>query len=145
MSKGFRMRIDTSTPFGERVARRLRDAPIVWLVTVDGGQTPQPSPVWFWWDGAEFLVYSQLHTPKVRNVERNRRVAVHLEGDGKGGDIVVLVGDARIVADEPPADRVAAYIEKYRDGIAGLGSDPASFAAEYSTAIRVAPTALRGH
>ena len=38
-------RFDPSTPFGERVRRRLRDVVVVWLNTVGADGTPQPNPV----------------------------------------------------------------------------------------------------
>ena len=138
------MRIDTSTPFGERVARRLREDLIVWLTTVGPDQTPQPSPVWFLQDGEEFLVYSRPDTPKLRNIGRSPRVALHLDGGRYGDDIVILTGDARIVEDHPPADQLPAYLEKYRRLIERNGMTPASFARDYSVAIRVTPTTLRG-
>jgi PPOX class probable F420-dependent enzyme len=139
------MQFDTSTPFGERVARRLREDRIAWLTTVGPDQTPQPSPVWFLWDEGTVLVYSRPDTPKGRNVGRNPRVALNLDGDGRGGDIVVLTGEARIVEDHPPADRVPAYVEKYRQAIDRIGMTPESFAREYSVAIRLTPIRLRGY
>jgi PPOX class probable F420-dependent enzyme len=139
------VKVDTTTEFGRRVTRRLREALIAWLVTVRPDQTPQPVPVWFLWDGQTFLVYSQPDTPKLRNITRNPRVALHLDGDGKGGDIVVLTGEARVVADAPPANEVPAYVEKYRHGIAGIGMTPETFARAYSVALRVTPTRLHGH
>src|SRR6266581_1156609 len=47
---------DPSTPFGERVARRLRDERLIWLTTVDAKGIPQPTPVWFLWDGARLIL-----------------------------------------------------------------------------------------
>ena len=44
--------IDTSTPFGARAERRLREEVIAWLVTVSRSGTPLPVPVWFLWEGA---------------------------------------------------------------------------------------------
>jgi len=139
------MHIDPATPFGERVARRLREDEIGWLTTVGPDRTPQPSPVWFLWDGATFLIYSQPGTPKLRNVARTPRASLHLNSDDRGDDIIVLVGDARFDADQPAADQVAAYLAKYRDGIARIGLTPESFATAYRAAIRLTPTALRGH
>jgi len=51
---------DQSTPFGERVARRLRDERLIWFTTVDAKGTPQPTPVWFLWDDATstILIYT---------------------------------------------------------------------------------------
>jgi PPOX class probable F420-dependent enzyme len=139
------MRIDTGTEFGQRAARRLRDEMIYWLVTIDAAGTPQPSPVWALWDGETFLVYSQPATPKLENIRSRSRVAIHLDGDGTGGNIVTVTGEARLLPDAPPADRVPAYVEKYREGMRRIGMTPESFARAYSVAIRVTPRHLRGH
>ena len=136
--------IDTGTEFGARAERRLREEIIAWLVTVGADGTPQPVPVWFLWDGDSFLIYSQPGRPKLRSIERNPRVSLHLEGDGRGGDIVVVAGEAR-VSDEPPADSVPEYVAKYRERIEQLGWTPASFAADYSVPLRVRALSLRGH
>jgi PPOX class probable F420-dependent enzyme len=72
-------------------------------------------------------------------------VALHLDGDGQGGDIVVVTGEARIVADVPPADQVPEYVAKYRQGITRIGMTPESFARAYPVAIRITPRHLRGH
>jgi len=139
------VKLDTTTEFGRRVARRLREELIAWLVTVRPDQTPQPVPVWFLWDGQTFLVYSQPDTPKLRNIARSPRVALHLDGNGTGGDIVVLTGEARVVPDAPPANEIPAYVEKYRQGMTGIGMTPETFARAYSVALRVTPTRLQGH
>jgi len=137
--------LDTTTEFGSRAARRLRDEIIGWLTTVDPDGTPQPVPVWFLWDGARsILLYSRPGTPKLRNVERSPRVSLSLDSDRAGGDIVVCLGDLG-VSDDPPADRVPAYVEKYAGPIAALGWTPESFAADYSVPLRIALTRIRGH
>ena len=56
-------RPDTTTDFGRRVERRLRDEYLVWLTTVRADGLPQPSPVWFLWDGETVLIYSQPGKP----------------------------------------------------------------------------------
>ncbi len=139
------MRIDTGSEFGDRASRRLKDELIYWLVTVGPDGTPQPSPVWALWDGETFLIYSRPDTPKLRNVASRPRVALHLDGDGRGGDIVIVTGDARIAPDAPPADRVPEYIAKYREGLQRIGMTAESFARAYSVAVRVTPRHLRGH
>jgi len=139
------MKIDVGSEFGRRADRRLRDELIYWLVTVDPDGTPQPSPVWALRDGETFLVYSQPDTPKLRNIASRPRVALHLDGDGRGGDVVVVTGEARIESNAPAADRVEAYVVKYRDGMRRIGMTPESFARAYSVAIRIIPTRLRGH
>jgi PPOX class probable F420-dependent enzyme len=137
--------LDESTEFGERAARRLREERIAWLTTVAPKGTPQPVPVWFLWDGAaSVLLYSQPDTPKLRNIAGNPRVSLHLDGNGRGGDIVVCVGRAA-VSEDPPADRVAAYVEKYGGFIERNRWTPASFAADYSVPVRIAVSRIRGH
>lgn len=137
--------IDFSTPFGERAAGRLAKETVAWLTTVGADGTPQPSPVWFLWDGETALIYSQPNTPKVRNIERRPQVALNLDGDGHGGNIIVLTGEARLDPATPPGDQHPAYLAKYGDDIVRIGMDAARFAAAYSVPIRFTPTRLRGH
>jgi PPOX class probable F420-dependent enzyme len=140
------MKIDTGSEFGGRAARRLRNDMIYWLVTIGADGTPQPSPVWALWDDdGTFLIYSQADTPKLTNVAARPRVALHLDGDGRGGDIVIVTGDARIDPAAPPADRLPAYVTKYREGMRRIGMTPESFARTYSVALRITPGRLRGH
>ena len=139
------LNIDTSTEFGSRVLRRLEEETIIWLVTVDADSTPQPSPVWFLWDGETMLIYSQPNTPKLRNIERQPRVALHFDSDGQGGDIIVLTGTAAIDPGALPANAVPEYLEKYHAHISNIGMDPERFAAGFSVAIRFTPESVRGH
>lgn len=137
--------IDLTTEFGARVAQRLSEEVIIWLVTVRFDGTPQPSPVWFLWDGQAFTIYSQPNTAKIRNIQQNPKVALHLDGDGRGGNIIVFTGKASIVPQAPLATEIPAYVEKYRSDIARIKMDPTSFAQRYSVALQVVPTSLRGH
>ena len=139
------MKLDTTTDFGQRVERRLRDETIGWLTTVGADGTPQPSPIWFLWDGETILIYSQPNTPKLRNIERNAQVALNLDGDGRGGDIVILTGEARVDREAPAARDYPEYLEKYRQAIERIGMTPEQFAASYSVPIRLTPAKLRGH
>jgi PPOX class probable F420-dependent enzyme len=139
------MKIDTKSEFGKRATRRLKDELIYWLATTGSDGTPQPSPVWGLWDGETFLIYSKPDTPKLRNIASRPAVALHLDGDGKGGDIVIVTGEARIDREAPPADHLPEYIAKYRGGIRRIGMTPESFARAYSVAVRVTPRHLRGH
>ncbi|HSN78686.1 MAG TPA: TIGR03667 family PPOX class F420-dependent oxidoreductase [Anaerolineae bacterium] len=137
--------IDTTTKFGQRVARRLAEERIAWLTTVDSSGVPQPRPIWFLWDGATFLLYSRPGTAKLRHIVERPQVALHLDGDGLGGDIVVFTGQATVDPAAPPADQLAAYAAKYQPGFARIGMTAAEFAASYSVAVRVTPLKLRGH
>ena len=138
------MMLDTTTEWGRRVERRLGQEIVIWLTTVGGNGAPHPSPVWFLWDGASFLIYSRPDTPKLRNLSANPHVALNFDGDGRGDDIVIFNGTAEIVGDVPPSDQVPAYQEKYAADIARIGYTPASFAETYSVAVRVTPSRVRG-
>ncbi len=106
------------------------------MTTVRPDGRPQSSPVWFLVDGDEFVVYSAT-TSRVTNIEANPAVALNLDGNGLGGDIVTIEGTARIVADEPPAHESAAYVAKYRERMARNGWSPEQFGEMYPVAIRI--------
>ena len=138
---------DPSTPFGERVARRLRDERLMWLTTVDANGTPQPTPVWFLWDEATstFLIYSRSDAKRLEHIKRNSRVALNFDGNGSGGDIIVFTGVAEVSTADLPADQLPAYVEKYRNFIARRYDTPENFASIYSVALRMKPRRIRGH
>lgn len=140
------MLIDESSEFGARAARRLREERVAWLTTVTPAGAPVPSPVWFLWDGGDsVMMYSLDGTPRLRNIESNPRVALHLDGDGSGADIVVFSGRASIERVALPADGNQAYVEKYGWGFERLRTTPEEFAARYSVPVRIALEKLRGH
>ncbi len=139
------MVIDEATEFGARVARHLREEVVVWLTTVTPEGSPLPRPVWFIWDGAESVVMYSRPGTRVRNIEANTRVTLNFDGDGGGGDIVVLSGTAAVDPDAPPVDRADEYVEKYAERIAGLGMTPESFAERYSVPLRIRFTRVDGH
>ena len=140
-----RVVIDESTEFGARVARHLRDEIVVWLTTVTPRGSPLPMPVWFVWDGAKSVtMYSQTGA-RVRNIEANERVTLNFAGDGRGGDIVVLSGEAAIDHDAPPADQAPDYLAKYEEHITRIGMTPETFAERYGVPVRIELMRLRGH
>jgi len=125
------------------VESRLSKAVVVWLTTVRSDGQPQTSPVWFMWDGERFLVYSRPSSGKIPNIRSNPHVSLNLDGDGDGGEIVTIEGTAEIDGEAPFANEIEVYLEKYRDYIKRLGSEPEPFARAYSTAIRILPTRRR--
>src|SRR5215471_1070757 len=84
------MQIDANTEFGARVLRRLDDESTAWLTTIGVDGTPHPRPIWFYWDGETILIYSQPNTFKLRHIETNPKASFNFDGDGHGGNIVVL-------------------------------------------------------
>ena len=81
------------------------------------GGVPQPLAVSFLWDEAQatFLTYSLPESERGRlaHIRQNPNVALHFEGSG--GDYIIITGEAWVSADDPPADQVPAWVEKYQD------------------------------
>jgi len=115
---------------------RLKNELVIWFVTVDADVRPQAVPVWFLFENDSFLVYSQPGR-KVDHVRANPHVELHLNTDEVGDVVVRISGTAAIGRGEPPADKVPAYVRKYREQIKGFGWSPAVFAEKYPYAIRV--------
>ena len=145
LTKGATM-VDFSSEFGTKAAQRLSQEGIIWLVTVRQDRTPQPSPVWFLWDGETFLIYSQPDTQKLRNIAGSPKVSLHLRGDAWGNDITIITGDARIDEAAPLVREVPEFVKKYVDDLKSAKSleDFDRIMDGYSVAIRVTPTGLRG-
>ena len=138
------MLFDTSTQFGARVAQRLQEEEVIWLTTVTPSGDPQPNPVWFYWDGKTFLIYTQPSSVKLRNLQHNPKVSLHFNSDEDGGDIAIFAGEASIDPDAPLAHLNQDYLNKYRQGIADLDMSPQNMGEQYSVALRVRPTKVRG-
>ncbi len=132
-----------NTRFGQRVRGRLESEIVAWLTTVRSDGRPQPSPIWFWWDGETILIYSKDDTARLRNLEHTTAASFHFDGNGRGGDIVILEGTAE-VSDDPPPTQVPEYQEKYRTEIPRIGHSPDTFAIAYPVPIRFTPKRLRG-
>ena len=135
---------DPATPFGARVARRLREEMVIWFTAQAADGTPQPNPVWFLWDGTCFLIYCPRGDKRLEHIQHDPRVALNFNSDSQGGDVVVLTGTARIATGEPPADRNPVYVAKYQTGIEQLVGSVQTFAAQYAVPVRVTPDRVRG-
>ncbi|MDQ6691257.1 MAG: TIGR03667 family PPOX class F420-dependent oxidoreductase [Candidatus Dormibacteraeota bacterium] len=132
------------TALGDKVRRRLESEIVIWLTTVGRDGTPQPNPVWFDWDGESVLTYNRADAARVAHVTSRPRVSLNFDGDGKGGAIMVIVGEAEIDPRAPSASDNPTYAAKYRDHIKRIGQDPAGFASAYPVAIRIRPVGVRG-
>lgn len=137
---------DPATPFGERVRRRLREERVIWLTTVGGDGTPQPNPVWFVWDGAAgVLVYNLRSAKRLDHVHEHPQVALNFDGNGRGGDIVVLTGHARQLDGDPGPHQNTDYVAKYGDDMARVSGSIEAFAATYATPVRIELDRVRGY
>lgn len=137
-------KLNVSTPHGARTKQHLESDQVAWLTTVDANGTPQPSPIWFHWDGDTIVIYSQPNTGKLRNIARNPRVSLSFNTDPNGNDVVILTGTAEIDETGPRANEHPEYIAKYQDGIRSIDMTAESFADSYSVMIRIRPEKLRG-
>lgn len=142
MSQTGTPRIDPDDVAGARAIERLSGERVGWLTTIAGDGTPQTSPIWFLWDGAAFLLYS-LKSTRVRNLNERSRVSLHLDGNGMGGDIVVVEGNARVDNTLTSAAENAEYLAKYKPVMDDYGWTPEWFAGRYSVPIRIEPTKYR--
>jgi PPOX class probable F420-dependent enzyme len=136
--------VDFNTRFGRHMNRRLRQEQVIWLTTVDSQSTPQPRPVWFHWDGKNILIFSEKDKAKLRHIARNPRIALNFNTDEEGGDVAVLIGEARILDESPPSNRVKIYLRKYGKGIRSLEMTVAEFRNAYTVPIIVTPQTMRG-
>ena len=131
--------------FGERVSRRLREEKVIWLTTVGRDGTPQPNPVWFLWDGADsVLVYNRPNAQRLRHLADRPQLALNLDGNGQGGDIVVVTGTAHRDDTAPAADVHEEYLAKYRDDMARVSGSVEEFAEQYSVPLRIDVRRIRG-
>ena len=136
---------DPKKKLESKAKRHVRQEYVIWLTTVDSTGTPQPRPVWFIWDKDSFLIFSQPKAHKVAHIKKNSFVSLHFNTDTTGDeDVIVYSGIASIDQAVKPAHKVPAYFRKYKTGITKIGMTPESFSAEYSVAIRVKPSSLRG-
>jgi PPOX class probable F420-dependent enzyme len=137
--------IDLSSDFGRAVQQHIEDQYVIWLTTVDSNLAPQPRPVWFIWEDDSFLTFSQAQAYKLKHIKQNPKVALHFNTDETGDKhVIVFTGEASIDSNYPPAHQVPAYYEKYKEDIAGLEMTPEEFSREYSVAIKIRPTEVRG-
>lgn len=142
MSRTGTDRIDRNDERGGHAASRLESERVGWLTTVGGDGTPVSSPVWFLWNDEELFLYS-LESARARNIGDRARVSFHLDGNGMGGDIVVLEGTAHIDEDAPSAAENEEYLAKYKPVMDAREWSPEWFASRYKVPLRVEITSYR--
>lgn len=138
--------IDFKSKLGRKALKHLKQEYFIWLTTVDSSGTPQPRPVWFILEGDSILLYSQPSAFKLKHIVNNPNIALHFNtADPKGEeDLIIFKGIAKVDPKAEPVNKNRVYMRKYREGIKGLSSTPQKFTEEYSTAVRIKLTSLRG-
>ncbi len=135
--------LEVDAEFRERLIKRLREEEIIWFTSVNPRGVPASNPVWFYWDGEYILVYSQPESHRVRNLEQNPHVCLHLQDvDGEGNNVAIINGDAVMKRNNQGAPQ--GYWDKYDKYLPGLGSTREQLVASYSVEIRIRPTRVRG-
>lgn len=136
---------DAGSDFGKRVRARLADERVIWFTSVGADGTPQPNPVWFVWeDPATVLVYNRADAHRLRHIASDPHVALHFDGNGNGGDVVVFAGVAVPAPQQPLAHEHEAYLAKYDDAMTRVSGSPARFSDDYSVAVTVRVERVRG-
>jgi PPOX class probable F420-dependent enzyme len=137
--------IDEGTEFGARVARRLREEEVAWVTTVSPSGAPLPRPIWFLWDGAESVLVYSRRGARIRNIQANPRVTFSFDGDGRGGDIIVLTGRASVERGALGAECDKAYLAKYASNMDRIGMSLEDFTAQFPMPVRIRFFRLHGH
>ena len=134
------MVFDSGTDADNHALERLRTDVIGWLTTVTPDGQPQTFPIWFLWVDGEMLVYSDRRAKRLRNIGANPQVALHLNDDGRGNDIVIVEGEARIDEATPPVTQNAAYLAKYGDWIRDELNSAEEMETIYNVPVWIRPT-----
>lgn len=134
------MVFDTGSESDARALERLATDMIGWLTTVTPDGQPQTFPIWFLWEGGEALIFSDRRAKRNVNIAHNPRVSLHLNDNGRGGDVVVLEGEARVDDTTPQVTEHRAYLAKYGEWINDFLTSAEEMATIYNVAIRIRPT-----
>lgn len=134
------MVFDTGSESDAHALERLRTDIVGWLTTVTADGQPQTFPIWFLWEDGEALIYSDRRAKRNQNILANSRVSLHLNDNGRGGDVVILEGEARIDTATPPVPDNLAYLAKYGAWITEYLSSAEEMATIYNVPLRIRPT-----
>jgi PPOX class probable F420-dependent enzyme len=99
---------------------RLEGDEVAWCATVRPDGSPHLTPVWFVYRADTWWVCSAARNKKVRNLERNPRVALALEG---GRAPAVAEGSAVVHREAFPAEVVAGFATKYGWDVTAVASE----------------------
>ena len=132
--------LDPTKERDAHIEQRLRTDHVIWLVTVRPDGRPHAVTVWFLWDGDTILIFSRPNNQKTRNLQSNPNIVLALDDTHEGDDPITIEGTATLLASGEVDTTHAAYIEKYAEGIKGIGLTIEQMAAQYSQAIRIRPT-----
>lgn len=131
--------LDLQSERGAHFDSRLRAEDIIWLGSVRPDGRPHLVPVWYLWDGATILIFSQPGVQKVRNIAHSKQVVLALNTLDEGEDVVIVEGEADLLPHGTVDSTLPAYVEKYARLMTSIDSSPQIMAASYTQAIRITP------
>lgn len=134
------MVFDSGSEADSHALDRLRTDMIGWLTTVTPEGQPQTFPIWFLWEDGEALIFSDKRAKRNVNIAHGPRVTLHLNDDGRGGDVVVIEGEARVDDATQQIPQHAAYLAKYGSWIIDQLGSAEEMATIYNVPLRIRPT-----
>jgi PPOX class probable F420-dependent enzyme len=90
----------------------LRSMPHAIVATIRKDGTPQLTPTWYLWDGEAFTISTLTWTQKYKNLRRDPRITLCIDGFQRHTQYVQVSGRAEIVEGDV-ADATRAIIRKY--------------------------------
>ena len=129
--------------FSDKQRQRLERELILWLTTVTADGQPQSHPVWYVLDGDDLLMWS-VPGERSSNLESNKRVAAHVNDNGRGGDVLTIEGTANIEGDRGMGSSHPEFARRYQPLIESFKSDWAWFDGTYTIPVRIRPTRVLG-
>ncbi len=132
--------LDLAQSKDAQIEQRLRSELIIWLSTVRPDGRPHLVPVWFLWDGATFLIFSQPKDLKLRNLRQNPNVVLALETRAQGNEVVLIEGQAAVLENSALKTTMPEYADKYAALMKSMDWTAEWMASRYSEVVRVTPT-----
>ena len=132
--------LDLAQPKDAHIEQRLRSELIIWLSTVRQDGRPHLVPVWFLWDGATFLIFSQPKDLKLRNLRHNPNVVLALETRDQGNEVVLIEGQAAVLEGSTLKTTMPEYAGKYDALMKSMDWTADWMATRYSEVVRITPT-----
>ncbi|MGO9156106.1 TIGR03667 family PPOX class F420-dependent oxidoreductase [Mycobacterium sp.] len=122
----------------KEVSSRLTSDHCGWLTTVSKSGQPVPRLIWFYFDGADLVVYSMPQAAKVAHIKARPQVSLNLDSDGNGGGVIVVAGIATVDATDVDGREDGPYWAKYRadaerEGLTEMMGD-------FTTRLKITPT-----
>ena len=95
----------------EELRRFLSDPRLAKVATLKKDGSPHITPVWFDFDGTHLYLSSSPKTTKVKNIQRDNRVAVTIANED-GSKVAIFEGTAEVSEDKGRAKAIA-FTKRY--------------------------------